>query len=187
MNMRPPLSFRTQRLIGRKPVIEDAPVIFELYASDANVTRFMGWLPHQSLDETQAFIRWAISSFEQGRYVPYVLCMAENGDLVGMIQIDMNPTPQSRGGSFQASFGYVIAPRYKRRGFASEALSYLVDWSLAQPEIHRAWAYCDPENPASEGVMLKAGMQREGILRRYAVRPAFGSVPRDSIVCSKVK
>jgi len=184
--MRPPPLFQTQRLVGRKPTLEDAAVIFELYASNPEVTRFMSWLPHKNQEETQMFLRWAMNAFEEARQVPYVLCLAGTGEIVGMIQIDINPTPQSREANFHASFGYVIAPCYCRRGFASEALKYLVDWALAQPNIQRAWAYCDVENEASEGVMLKAGMEREGILRRYAVRPALGRTPRDSIVCSKV-
>ena len=47
----------------------------------------------------------------------------------------------------------------------TEAATHLVNWSLAQPEIFRVWAYCDAENPASARVMEKAGMVREGVLR----------------------
>ncbi len=185
--IKPPIAFRTARLIGRKPALEDAPVIFKLYASDAEVTRYMSWLPHRAVAETLDFVKSAIRSFEEGQHIPYVLCLADGGDLIGMIQMDLDEALQSRGENFHALFGYVIARQYWKRGYATEALSYLVDWSMAQPDIYRAWAYCDPDNEASERVMLKAGMQREGILRRYAARPAFGKVPRDSVVCSRVK
>ena len=68
-----------------------------------------------------------------------------------------------------------------------EALSYLVNWSMDQPEIFRAWAFCDVENPASARVMEKAGMTREGVLRRWHVCPSIGPEPRNCIVCAKVK
>ena len=62
-----------------------------------------------------------------------------------------------------------------------------VNWALAQPEIFRAWAFCDVENPASARVMEKAGLVREGILRRWHVAPTIGPEPRDCVVCAKVK
>jgi len=52
-----------------------------------------------------------------------------------------------------------------------EALSCLVNWSMDQPGIFRAWAFCDVENPASARVMEKAGMPREGMLRRWHICP----------------
>ncbi|MSU71119.1 MAG: N-acetyltransferase [Opitutus sp.] len=72
-------------------------------------------------------------------------------------------------------------------GFAAEALTFLVEWALAQSTIWRAWAFCDVENPGSVRVMEKAGMVREGVLRRWHVCPTLGPEPRDCIVCAKVR
>ena len=84
-------------------------------------------------------------------------------------------------------FGYVLARKFWRHGFAAEALTFLVNWTLAQSTIYRAWAYCDVENLASLRVMEKAGMTREGVLRRWHTCPTLGLEPRDCIVCAKVK
>ena len=48
----------------------------------------------------------------------------------------------------------------------TEVVRAVTDWALAQPEVHRVWAVCDVENLASARVMEKAGMAREGKLRR---------------------
>jgi RimJ/RimL family protein N-acetyltransferase len=69
----------------------------------------------------------------------------------------------------------------------AEALKFLVDWSLAQPGVHRAYAYCDVENSSSARVMEKVGMTREGILRRWLVHPNVGPEPRDCFVLAKVR
>ena len=90
-------------------------------------------------------------------------------------------------GSGRAMFGYVLAKKFWGHGMTAEALAFLVDWSLRQPEIHRAWAFCDVENAASARVMEKAGMVREGVLRRWLVSPTLGPEPRDCVVCAKVK
>jgi RimJ/RimL family protein N-acetyltransferase len=63
----------------------------------------------------------------------------------------------------------------------------LLDWTDGEPEIFRAWAFCDVDNPASARVMEKAGMTREGILRRWHVAPNLGPEPRDCIVCARAK
>jgi RimJ/RimL family protein N-acetyltransferase len=69
----------------------------------------------------------------------------------------------------------------------TEALRVLLDWTDGEPEIFRAWAFCDVDNPASARVMEKAGMTREGVLRRRHVAPNIGPAPRDCIVCARVK
>ena len=84
-------------------------------------------------------------------------------------------------------FGYVLGKKFWGHGFAAEALTYLVEWSLSRPTIFRAWAYCDVENSASIRVMEKAGMAREGVLRRWHTCPTLGPEPRDCVVCARVR
>jgi RimJ/RimL family protein N-acetyltransferase len=84
-------------------------------------------------------------------------------------------------------FGYVLARPHWGQGFAAEVLTALVEWSLDQPPIHRTWAFCDAENPASARVMEKAGMSFEGVLRRWALFPNLGPDPRDCLVYARVR
>jgi RimJ/RimL family protein N-acetyltransferase len=62
----------------------------------------------------------------------------------------------------------------------TEAVTALIGWALKQDAIYRVWAVCDVENGASARVMEKAGMKREGTLRRWSVHPNIGDQPRDS-------
>jgi RimJ/RimL family protein N-acetyltransferase len=50
---------------------------------------------------------------------------------------------------------------------------------LQQPEIYRIGAVCDGDNIASARVLEKAGMQREGMLRRFIRHPNVSEQPRD--------
>ena len=45
--LRAPATIETARLILRKPVTGDAEAVFAAYASDAAVTRHLGWPRHQ--------------------------------------------------------------------------------------------------------------------------------------------
>ena len=56
------------------------------------------------------------------------------------------------------------------------------DGNRAQYNLMAIWrlgAVCDIDNRASARVMEKAGMQREGILRRWMLHPNISAEPRD--------
>jgi [ribosomal protein S5]-alanine N-acetyltransferase len=55
--MKPPQALETERLSLRQPTTEDAVLIFEQYAQDPEVTKYISWQPHKSVRETDEFIR----------------------------------------------------------------------------------------------------------------------------------
>ena len=178
---RPPPSFGTARLVARIPRADDGPAVFASYAGDPDVTRYLSWRAYERVEPLNLFLREAVAHWEKGdgQYA-WLLCLKGTETPIGSIGVDL----ASEG---KAMFGYVLAKKFWGHGFTAEALQPLVDWSLAQPTIFRAWAFCDVENPASVRVMEKAGLVREGILRRWHTSPTLGPVPRDCIVCAKVK
>jgi RimJ/RimL family protein N-acetyltransferase len=178
---RPPRTFGTSRLVGRVPRLDDAPAIFDAYASDPEVTRYLSWRPYDRVEPLTAFLAESMAHWEKGDgQHGWMLCLKGTDRPIGSIGVTLEP-----GG--KAMFGYVLARKFWGRGLTAEALSYLVDWALAQPAVHRAWAFCDVENTASVRVMEKAGMLREGVLRRWHIAPNLGPEPRDCVVCAKVK
>ena len=69
----------------------------------------------------------------------------------------------------------------------TEALSEVVRWGLGQPAIWRIGDVCDVDNLRSARVMEKAGMTREGVLRRWIAHPNISNEPRDCFVFAKVR
>ena len=69
----------------------------------------------------------------------------------------------------------------------SEAVRLLVTWAMQQSPIFRVRAVCDTANLASARVLEKAGLEREGILRRWIVHPNISSEPRDCFVYARVR
>ena len=88
---------------------------------------------------------------------------------------------------FKADVGYVIARRCWGKGLATEALLPVVEWARGQQSIYRVWALCDAENVASARVLEKAGMKREGLLRRNILHPNVSDEPRDCYCYAVVK
>lgn len=177
----PPETFATARLTARKPRREDATAVFTAYASDPEATRYLTWKPYTEIAPLAEFLaqqpaRWSGSD----RQCNYLLCLKGTDTPVGSISVNLAAPGK-------ALFGYVLGRAHWGRGYMTEALRALLDWTDAQPEIYRAWALCDVDNPASARVMEKAGMTREGILRRWHIAPNLSPEPRDCIVCAKVR
>ena len=84
-------------------------------------------------------------------------------------------------------FGYVLARPWWGRGLMAEALTEVADWALARPSVFRIGAVCDAENAGSARVMEKAGLAREGLLRRWLVHPNLGDEPRDCFSYARVR
>ena len=178
--LRPPESFDTARLHARKPREDDARAVFAAYASDPRTTRYRAWAPYTKIETLAGFLRGRAEAWDKtdGHYA-YLLCLKGTDAPIGSIGVFIDEP--------KAMFGYVLGCEYWGRGYAAEALTYLVQWSDAQPRLRRVYAYCATENASSARVMEKAGLEREGILRRSQVFPNLGPDPRDCVYYSKVK
>jgi ribosomal-protein-alanine N-acetyltransferase len=175
----PPETFESERLQLRKPVLADAEEIFRQYAQDAEVTKYLTWLPYGKVDETRAFIRTCLAMWQEGGSYHWTLVRKDDGQLLGMIN--------ARVDGHKWELGYVLARRYWGIGYMTEAVKRLIDTAFNDAAVYRVWAVCDVDNVASARVMEKAGMQREGLLRRWSVHPTCSAEPRDSFCYSIIR
>ncbi|MBU0510196.1 MAG: GNAT family N-acetyltransferase, partial [Chloroflexi bacterium] len=167
--MNPPERIETERLVLRKPRMEDAPVIFETYAQDPEVTRYLVWKPHKNLQETEQFLLACGELWRTGKDFAYAITLKDMETLIGMF--GLHPM------NLKLEVGYALARPYWGKGYMTEALRAVIDWAFAQPEIYRVQAICDVENIGSARVMEKADMAREGLLRRYVLHPNISAEP----------
>lgn len=175
-----PDRLKTARYALRRVLPSDAEAIFRSYAADPQVTRYLGWRPHQSAAETRDFLRGAAREWQEGTGCPMVIApAAAPQDLIGMVH------PRLLGP--RVSYGYVLAARAWGQGAASEILTALVEHALRHPRIFRTEAFCDTEHRASARVMEKAGMTREGVLRRFFLHPNLSDAPRDCLLYARVR
>jgi RimJ/RimL family protein N-acetyltransferase len=161
----------TERLTLRAPRVDDAAAIFDSYARDPEVTRYLVWTPHRSVAETEEYLRGVTTAL--GADPQYHWAVTERGDDTarGMIAL------RRRG--HKADFGYVLARRLWGRGYMTEALRAVLAFAFTLPGLYRVWAVCDVENAASARVMEKAGLRFEGVLCRDTIHPNIDPEPRD--------
>lgn len=67
-----------------------------------------------------------------------------------------------------ARIGFTLATEAQGRGFATEAVTALLDYLFHTRGKHRVAADCDPRNLASVALLERVGMRREAHHRRSA-------------------
>ena len=174
-----PSTIETERLVLRQPTVRDAPAIFDSYARDPEVVRYLTWRPHGSIADTHAFIDAIRSRWEAHSELTWALTLRGDDRLIGMIGL------RPRG--FKSDIGYVLARPHWGRGLMTEAGDTIVDLAFTDPAVHRVWAVCDADNRASARVLEKIGMTCEGILRRWIVHPNVSDQPRDSLCYARIR
>jgi RimJ/RimL family protein N-acetyltransferase len=169
----------TERLRLRPPAVADAQNIFMRYAQDAVVCKYMCWSPHQSIDDTLAYLQRIVDENSRGSSAGYLIFSKDTGQLLGSV-----------GGAAQGTrvqFGYCLARDAWGKGYATEAARAFVDGVMADPATWRIQAFCDIENRASARVLEKIGLTFEGTLHRYMILPNLGDVPRDVHCYARVR
>lgn len=175
-----PNQLETPRLVLRQPCAADARLVFEAYAQDPEVARYMIWRPHVALAETEAFIAGCIEAWSNGARKPYMLALRDNAQQpIGMLEARMH--------SHTVDIGYVLTRQHWGQGFMPEAVHALTEAALGLPRFFRVQATCDVENLASARALEKAGFMREARLERYTVHPNISSEPRDCFMYARCR
>jgi RimJ/RimL family protein N-acetyltransferase len=140
----------------RRPRAEDAPAIFERYASDPEVTRYMAWPTHRSLDDTRVFLRFCDEAWARWPKAGPLLVFARDGVTLfgGAGTVTDSETV--------AQIGYVFARDVWGRGYATEALMANVE-AVRHTGLRRLEAGVHVAHQPSCRVLEKAGFVREGV------------------------
>lgn len=107
--MNPPRALETSRLRLRPPEMSDAATIFERYTRDPEVTRYLTWRPHETVDAARVFLRRCAAAWETGERLPWVLTLQKGDEgVIGMVDL--------RIGSHRAEVGHFLARPYWNGG-----------------------------------------------------------------------
>jgi RimJ/RimL family protein N-acetyltransferase len=166
---------RTERLTLRPSRSDDAQAVFDHYAADPEVTRYLQWRPQPDVEGVRAFLSACELKAFAGTEFSWVIAEAPLGAALGMISLRLES-------SVRAQIGYVLARPFWGRGYMPEAARAVIAHGLGTLGRYRVEAYLDFENTQSARVLEKAGMQLEGRLRRYTVHPNLHGEPRDVLM-----
>lgn len=163
-----PSPIHTPRLTLRRPVAADAGMIFERYASDPRVTRYMAWPTHRSIEDTHGFLEFCDTKWKVGPAGTYVVVRTEDGLLLGGTGLDCE-TPT------RAETGYVLAQDAWGQGYATEVLGAMVAVARGLG-IEELTAGVHPDHQASIRVLEKGGFH---LLSRHDGDASFPNLEPD--------
>lgn len=172
-------ALETDRLVLVRPSDAEVGAIFSRYASDPEVTRYVGWPAHRTIDDTRRFLQYSDAEWERWPAGPYLVVEKGTRQLVG-------GTGYAFETAYRAMTGYVLARDAWGRGYATEALGAMVARAPTLG-IRRLFAYCHVDHRPSWRVLEKAGFLREGVLRRAFEFPNLApGEPQDVLLYARV-
>ena len=166
----------TKRLILRPTSINDAEQVFNSWASDPEVTKYMTWQPHADIEATKAILAEWDKEYERLDYYHWGLVLKETGIIVGSGGTrGVNEKNQS-----VDELGYCLGRAYWGKGYMSEAVAAMIEHLFNTVGLNRIASCHYPDNIASGRVMEKCGMVFEGIQRQAYFHELYGFV---DLVC----
>ena len=142
---------RTQRLLLRQFTEADYGDLFE-FLSQLEDDEFEGY-PGITFENGREHLENRLGSEEY-----YAVALQDSGKVIGNIYCGNREYGAKE-------VGYIVNRNYRRRGYAGEALSAVVE-NAFRVGAHRVYAECDPRNTASWKLLEKLGMKREAHLRQ---------------------
>jgi ribosomal-protein-alanine N-acetyltransferase len=174
----------TTRLRLRAPQPGDADFAFERWARDIDVLRYLGWGPHAEREQTRRQLDWDIARWTKRSAYTWLLLPHGDRGPVGQVQL----LPQSfEAPAHHLRLGFLLARSHQRRGLMREALAALLEHAFAHAHVWRIDALTDVENTASQALLERLGLRREGRLARHTLHPNVGALPRDVWIYAAVR
>lgn len=141
----------TERLILRPLRITDAQEIFDNWASDPEVAKFMVWSTHKDVNVTKAWLAELEKTIDSDSY-DWGFVRKEDGKLIGSGGIYYKKDADSY------NMGYNIMKACWHQGYTTEAARAMIDFGVEVLDAKRFTASHAKDNPNSGKVMEKVGL-----------------------------
>lgn len=112
----------TPRLIIRRPKVSDAEDMFNNWANDVEVTKYITWEPHPTLDVTRMILSMWVNQFKNSTSIEWMIIDKITKQAVGSINIfsiDQNK---------ECDIGFCISRKLWNKGLMSEVVFYVLGY-----------------------------------------------------------
>lgn len=167
MNHKGTQNIETQRLILRPFKEADAKAMYENWASDPEVVRYLTWNVHPSAEFTKELLNIWEAQYESPKIYNWTIELKQTSQVIGGISIvGMSEETSS------CEVGYCLSREHWGVGITTEALKAIIPYLFEAVGFEKITAKHDVQNVASGKVMLKSGMRFDTTL--------FEKSPKDS-------
>lgn len=150
----------TERLILRQFKIEDYVEMYNNWACEDVVTKFLTWQTHTNQDVTKSVLADWISKYANKDFYNWAIELKEENRLIGNISV-----VSLREETLSAILGYCMGSKWWGKEIMPEAGKAVLKYLFEEVGFNRIAANHDKNNPKSGRVMQKIGMTYEGTLR----------------------
>lgn len=154
-------NIETDRILLRKFNLNDADDMYNNWATDPEVSRYLNWLPHKSLDETKELLNLWLKEYENEHCYRWCIVNKETNQAIGSIDV-----VHLFKDACCCEIGYAMSRKYWGQGIMTEVLKSVINYLFEEANFNRIQARFDVDNPASCRVMQKAGLSYEGTMRQ---------------------
>jgi RimJ/RimL family protein N-acetyltransferase len=169
--MNPP-TLESPGVVLRPLEVADAEALFAAHG-DPETHHYWSSPAHRNVDETARYIAETLAI--DGAHVWAIT--ESGGEALGRVALFAR-----REGVGEV--GIIMRREASGRGLASKALNLVIAYGFGPLGLHRIFADIDPDNSASLSLFLRAGFQREGLLRGNW-KTHLGV--RDSVIMGKLR
>lgn len=155
------ICLETDRLILRQFKIEDAEEVFNNWASDDEVTKYLTWPTHSSVEMSRNYMEFCINGYNEKNVYQWGMELKNSHELIGNISVVKIIDEID-----SVELGWVIGRKWWGNGYTAEAAERLLEFFFTEVSVNRICAGHDIDNPNSGRVMQKIGMKYEGTLRQ---------------------
>ena len=149
----------TAHLMLRPFAPQDAASCLRNWAADEEIYRYLSAQP-QTAEEVREWLSSADDAYADPRTYYWAIEETRSGEVIGELFVDDFGTS-----SRWCELDWKVGTAFQGKGYATEAARAVLEYLIREVGFHRIEAKCCVENTASERVMQKLGMAKEGVLR----------------------
>lgn len=154
----------TERLFLNQPGENDVDSIVQILNNPIYSENTINIPFPYSKDNARFWLGLAEEGFKNENHYIFSIRLNEDKEFVGAIGLGIDKT------SNKAELGYWIGEKYWNRGYATEAVQAIIKFGFENLNLKRIFASVFDFNPASGQVLVKSGMEKEGLLKCHTLK-----------------
>jgi len=155
-------SIKTSRLLLRLTSVVDLDEMWP-HVSDPEISRHMSWEPHQTKEETMAFLHRMEAERKLGKNITWTIRNSESNGFCGIFSV-ISILRQHRALIYnRGELAYWCAQAQQGQGFMSEAGKAVIQFAFTTLNLNRLVVAHHSDNNPSKQLIMKLGFTTIGV------------------------
>ena len=161
------IRFQSARLTIRDQVWDDLDDYTRLVTDD-KAMKYMGSIRCGSLNQARESLEFSIREAQSKSRTRFFFATLETDSERYVGDVGFTGKSVTNTGGI-GHLGFFLLPEFWQKGYATESADRVIEFAFEQTRLHKIESGCLAENAASERVLQKCGMSKEGDLRMHSL------------------